>query len=1248
MTSTPVTLRLFGSFALSVGQASVKLATRKAELLLAYLVLAHPRPVSRNRLLTVLWPEADEARARSNLSTTLWRIQKALAESSVRVVSRRGWLSVDTDGLSADVMEFRELVERKSLDPSRRLADLERAVALYNGDLLDDVDEEWCEADRTHLRLGYLGILKELLLLYKGLALYDKAIQLGRRIVALDPLDEGAHRELILLYHLIGDRSAALAQYRTINNTLQSELGISPEEQTLQLWRYIRSRSSDARDRVTHVPVGTGNPISGCPLVGREEELGVVLDGLDGALHGRGSLLILLGEAGIGKTRLIETAEVEARLRGFEILKGRCADLHPPAPYQGFVEALWPRISRKMQSGSPQVLSDFFAHLSPAMRRRRKIVRIGGFAASVVNESLLSLLDDDTPTFLVLENFQHADHATRTLVQLLCSRLAGRRVLVLLSVRTTFKAEEESTLKSLSSFAVKVQLGPLARQQADELTRLFLGSRAISAPVLAGVWSMTAGNPLAIMEYLRFAVERQRLVRDENGSWRWANPDGLTLRLPPRVQALVRERIGALGKDARAVLVLAAILGVEGDLQFLERLSRLGARRSADAIDQLFASGLLKETARGYQFVHESFQIAAISTIPVRSRRALHGNIAELMEQLWPSRSEDLAWHFAEAGMSNKALQYAELSGDKAKSVCAHENAHKWYSRALEIATQIGGVRDGMQLKIALLLKRQEILELLGRCADQIRDLEEIFDYAAKLNDQMLLAHCYCLRARSLGRLNRNIEALRAASVARRLYGSAGDLRGQARAFEISAEIYTNLRDARGVGFAYQRALSLFRAARDHRGTARAASGMGALLLFTGRSKAGLAYVERAESVLAGSPDRKDYAPILIQKGIFWRCLGHADKSEQVLVRGVEIMRARGDRVGEARGLSQLAYTHTITGSLRSAFHEARRSIRLAAEAGDTRGSIVFRNNAAYAVYRCLGEYARAERCVREALALVERTERKENQAIYYDTMAAILSDKGDHHAAYHWAKEGRKLYKRWSGQFDYVGAEIDYHLGSSALALGRLDEARECLSQAVAHWERSHDRALLAQGVSRLGLVELAQGNRAEAARLADRAGKIVRRTRWVEQIQEVYWAQAQIYRACGQPKLAAKAIKRAYAIVMDHASSLKGRLRRSYLSTPGNKRIQEEAQGVGGLPSKASATLLRSRAQGTEGVITRREHLIRLLQNGRVRRRDLALSLGISERTVGNDLAALRNFGLLPSPRRTAVSRKHVSEGG
>ena len=1231
-----------GGFGLVIGQSQRRLATRKSESLLAYLVLAHPKEVSRDKVLAAIWPDVEETRARNNLRMTLWRTQRALSGSDVRVVSRPGWLSLDVKSLEVDAVQFRKLVESPTADPNARVEEIERAISLYTGDLLEGVDEEWCEAERLHLHMVFVSSLKELVRLYRERAAYNKAIQICRRIVTLDPLDEKTHRDLMLLHHLNGERSAALAQYQVINNILQAELGISPEEKTTELWRYVRSRTAEIRPgrRTTYEPADTDSLFSKHPLVGREDELSRVVDGLTSVLQGQGVLVILQGEAGIGKTKLVETIEVEARLRGFEVLKGRCTDLEDPAPYQAFIEALWPRISRKIQSDNPDIIADFLARLSPAIRRGKRPSSSTGPATSLVNEALLDLLDADTPILLTLEDFQHGDYATKTVIQLLGDRLSERKMMVLLSVRTPYSKMGTAVARSVSRWAVEVRLEPLDRSHTDELSRLSLGSRTIPKSVLSVIWNITAGNPLAVIEYLRFLVERGHLVRGTDGYWMWAESSDTLPQLPPRIQAVLRERIGALGSEARTLLLLAAVLGHGGDLQFLEQLSELGPLRFADVMNQLFASGLLQETARGYRFAHESYRLATTSTVSGASRRLLHEKTADLMEQLWPARSEDLAWHSAEAGRPDKALIYAEVSGDKARAVYANENALKWYSKALEHLQFCLGVAEPTQQRISLLLKRQEVLELLGRRSHQISDLDQIVEHATQQGDFHLLARCHCLRARSLGRMNKNTEALHATTTARRLYRSMNDPSGQARTYEIAAVVYTNLRDARGVRLAYEKALSLFRLAGDRHGMARAAGGIGSLMLFTGQSKAGLAYLERAEATLSKSSDRREYAPTLIQKGIFWRCLGHAGKSERALLEGIALMREQGDRVGEARGLSQLAYTHMIMGLPRNALHEARQSIRLATEAGDTRGQIVFRNNAAYAVYRCLGEFSRAQRCVREALSLVIETARKENQAIYYDTMAAILYDKEDYQAAHQWAKEGRKLYRRWSDQFDYVGAELDFHLGASALALGRINEARECLSRAVDHWERSHDRAQLPRGLALLGLTAVAQGSLAEANTYAGRVDYLLRGTRGVEDVQWVHWAQAQVYQASGKHKLSARAIGRACAIVAGQARMLKGRLRRSYLSIPTNKRIVEAAEAAGlevarlspGGPMTTKTVDSDLQTLEGHGVAARRERVLRLIAERSVRQHDLAALLGVSERTLRSDMAVLRSFGLLP----------------
>lgn len=1247
-----MSVRILGDFRFTVDGIPKPFATRKAESLFAYLVLTGGRSVTRERVIGALWPDSEESRARGMLSTTLWRVQKAISGLAVAIRSKNGWLCLDPSGLEVDAIQFRQLAESSSANPEARLSDIEKAVSLYRGELLEGVDEEWCELERSNLRTVYLSLLKELVAANRERARYSKAIEMARRIVDLDPMDEDAHRELMLLFHLEGNRSAALGQYQVVNNILQAELGIAPEGRTTDLWRYIRSRSGgDVRNRISaFAPAWAAiEHASKDPMVGRDEELTRILHGLTDALHGRGSVLVVSGEAGIGKTKLLEAAEVEAKLRGFEVLKNRSTDVRDPAPYQAFIEAVWPRIARRMQADTPQILHDFLARLSPTIRRRKGLSRAEGAESAVVNETLIGLLTSEAPVLLVLEDFQYADQATKNLIHLLATRVGGRKMVALLSMRPRLSRKDFGSGLSPLRAPAEIRLGALDRPQTYELIRFHLRSRSVAASVLSLIWDRTAGNPFAILEYVRFLTEKEYLICIGDSHWTWADSRSVSAQMPRRVQALLRERIEELKGEARTVLLTAAVLGYEADLLLLEKLSGLGAPRFTEMVNQLFDHGLLVETARGYRFAHESYRLATLTTVSGASRKLLHRRTAELMEESRPSRSEDLSWHFLEAGDHGKAMTYAVASGDKARAVHANEDALKWYSRALELLPSAAEDRRGQERRVALLLKRQEVLGLLGHSGSQIEDLDEVIEYADPRGESELLARCYCLKAHSLSRMNKNPEGLEAATAARRLYVSLNDIGGQARAYEASSLIFMNLRDARRVREAHEKALELFESIGDRQGAARAVLGIGTLMLFTGENEEGLAHLERAGATLARSPDKREYAQALLQKGVFCRCLGQAEKSEKLLIQGVDLMRRQGDRVGEARGLSQLAYTHMTLGRLRQAVHEARRSIRLAAEAGDTRGQIVFRNNAAYAVYRCVGDFSRAQRCVREAIALVRTSGQRENLAIYYDTMAAILYDQGDYSTAYRWAKESRRLFERWSGQFGYVGAEIEFHLGAAALALGKIGEARQCLSHAVGHWERSHDRALLARGISLLGLAALAVGEVGEAVECANRSARMLRHCKGVEEIQQTYLAQATIYGVAGLGKLSARARERAYAIVMGQSSLLKGRLRRTFLSIPSNRRVVDEGdlarssgnhRTMGGPGSGYQIPAVKSRTQDSQSMMERRERLLSLIRKGDLRRRGLAEILGVSERTIRSDIATLRHLGMIPKDPEAITS--------
>jgi DNA-binding SARP family transcriptional activator len=224
--------------------------TRKADAMLAYLLLNGPRVHPRDRLTAVLWDEVSEERARGSLRTTLWRLRKRLEPHSVArgtylVTTPAGEVGLNwQSNLWSDVGAFersiKSVADHKSplFDPSVP-GELEAAVELYKGDLLEGFSDDWVVRERERLRDLYFRALVALMRQAEARGEWEEALGIGQRILALDPMRESIHRALIRLHLRLGQRVQALRQYRRCSRILWDELGVEPMPETRGLWREI-------------------------------------------------------------------------------------------------------------------------------------------------------------------------------------------------------------------------------------------------------------------------------------------------------------------------------------------------------------------------------------------------------------------------------------------------------------------------------------------------------------------------------------------------------------------------------------------------------------------------------------------------------------------------------------------------------------------------------------------------------------------------------------------------------------------------------------------------------------------------------------------------------------------------------------------------------------------------------------------------------------------------------------------------
>jgi len=341
-----LSLEILGSPQIFFQKIPIQVDTRKAIALLIYLVIAGNNH-TRDKLSALLWPEYDQSRARAALRRTLSVLKKSLDGQIIRI--SRETIEIDSNAdIFVDVFEFDKLVESVQAHRHRNAelcsacrSNLTSAVNLYRGDFLAGFTlrdspsfDEWqfFETDRLNQKLSFV---LELLTNARGIrGEFNFAIEHGKQWLSQDKLNESAHQTLMKLYSWSGYRNNAIKQYRECVRILEKELGVSPLEETKELYRSIKDESFSTKSNflgkidstqefISSAELSPGTKLSDPPIIGREANLQELIDTYHSAFEG-GYFFVLEGETGIGKTRLADEFLNHVTSGGANIIKSRC------------------------------------------------------------------------------------------------------------------------------------------------------------------------------------------------------------------------------------------------------------------------------------------------------------------------------------------------------------------------------------------------------------------------------------------------------------------------------------------------------------------------------------------------------------------------------------------------------------------------------------------------------------------------------------------------------------------------------------------------------------------------------------------------------------------------------------------------------------------------------------------------------------------------------------------------------------
>ncbi len=504
------------------------------------------------------------------------------------------------------------------------------------------------------------------------------------------------------------------------------------------------------------------------PLIGRQTERAKLGELVQGLAAGRGAIAGILGEPGIGKTRLLQQVIEDSQDHDVRWAEGRAYSYAEDRPYGVILNLLGELLhlapddtpallDLKLERGLVPLLGDtadeiwpYLAVLLGAPVPSAATATLEGLDASTLNQRIASAVcrtveahAEKQPLCLVFDDLHWADLSSLNLIQtLLLSTETAPLLLFLLFRPERDKPCWKLKVKAESDFPhryVELTLGPLDGASSEAMIDSLLEVAALPEPVRDRICDISEGNPFFLEELIRDLIEEGQLVKGDSG-WTVGQSEA-HLHVPDTLEKVVQARLDRLKRDERLTLQVASVIGRQFAFKVLEEISQLHAELR-DCILGLQRADLVRERARipelEYAFKNVLVQQVTYATLLAAQRKDFHRRTGETLERLFADRLEELypmlAYHFREAG-DERAARYSTLAGDAAMKLYANAEAIAQYTQALEILDKDKAPAEDV---LHLYLSRGRAFELSGQHHDALNNYEELKSLALRRKERML------------------------------------------------------------------------------------------------------------------------------------------------------------------------------------------------------------------------------------------------------------------------------------------------------------------------------------------------------------------------------------------------------------------------------------------------------------------------------------------------------------------------------
>jgi DNA-binding SARP family transcriptional activator/tetratricopeptide (TPR) repeat protein len=684
---------------------------------LLFYLASRESAVSRSELLVLFWPEETEPTARLRLRETLNKLKQGLPDDNL-LVSREEYITLDFEHTYVDLLEFNELttqigqipwkipLEEPLPEPLYLL--LTQAYQLWRGSTFlagaklssTPFLDAWFSNIANNNENLYQRIAERLSDHEAATGNLEKALLLARQLVLHHELEEEVHARVLRLMIQIGLIKDARAYYKEVQSRFQTETNSQLGSELMELYHQIRSDTHPfSTQEKIHWNIHSSMQV---PFVGRQKQLIQLRQA-----YQRGGGVILLGESGIGKTRLLQ--EFYSQLQPLpRLFLAKCRPTESDMPFQPFIDVLRQNTLPKEWLSLPRVWANHLQMLFPELINLRSdlspVLLIGlEQARSLLFEALRQLfliLCKSQRLLLILDDGQWADEASQNTIMYLQGRSPfDKQAFSIIAARQDEPNplfEKHIALSKTQVGAVILQLPQMDLNEVHTLSHQVIGA-SLSPRFVERLAQETGGNPFFILETLLALIKQQPVLDPEKLS---------TLPLAESISSLVQERFQTLSPRAISIIGVAALIGSEFSTNSLTQVSDLQADEVALALDELVERSLIARSGQPdqphqYRFIHDQFREVALLNINPLRAQIIHRKIAFALlkdENERLNQSAILAYHFEAAEEWCLAYEYWIIAGQRARQLYAISGAFKAFKNAENLIERCWGMLNEQQI----------------------------------------------------------------------------------------------------------------------------------------------------------------------------------------------------------------------------------------------------------------------------------------------------------------------------------------------------------------------------------------------------------------------------------------------------------------------------------------------------------------------------------------------------------------------